>query len=248
MTRQLTIFVPIALLGALLFGTPANAQRGFGGRAAPSGRSGSGRSFATNGSGAFRYARGARSSSGFRHGGWGRGYGLGWDYLPNPYFEEGGEDYARPDYEAPMPPPQAMYEPPEPAKLIQPILIERQGNDWVQVTGYKEAPASGQIEPAKSADAMHPRATLPGEKAAAEPATAIPPAVLVFRDGHQEEVKSYTIIGSTLYAKADYWAGGAWSRKIHIASLDVPATMKLNQEHGSQFRLPSGPQEIMIRP
>jgi hypothetical protein len=142
-----------------------------------------------------------------------------------------------------------MYEPPQPVKLIQPILIERQGNDWVKVSSYKEAPASGQVEPAKAvASGNQQRATSPGEKAADEPSGVIPPAVLVFRDGHQEEVKSYTIIGNTLYAKSDYWNGGAWTRRIQIANLDVPATLKVNQEHGSQFRLPSGPQEIMIRP
>ena len=70
----------------------------------------------------------------------------------------------------------------------------------------------------------------------------------MFRDGHQEEVKSYTIIGDALYAKVDYWVDGSWTRKIEIANLDVPATLKLNQERGSQFRLPSGPQEVMIRP
>jgi len=248
MKQRVTIAVPIALLGALLLGPPANAQRGFGGRAGPSGHAPSGPSRGAGARGAFRYAHGQRSGFGIRRGGWGWGYGLGWDYLPNPYFDESGEDYARPDYEPPMPPPQAMYEPPEPARLIQPILIERQGNDWVQVSGYKEAPASGEAQTARSADSMHQRATSPGEQPAAEPAGAIPPAVLVFRDGHQEEVRSYTIIGSTLYAKSDYWNGGAWTRRIQIANLDVPATLKVNQEHGSQFRLPSGPQEIMIRP
>jgi hypothetical protein len=30
--------------------------------------------------------------------------------------------------------------------------------------------------------------------------------------------------------------------------LDVPATLKLNQERGAKFSLPSGPNEVMIRP
>lgn len=72
--------------------------------------------------------------------------------------------------------------------------------------------------------------------------------MLVFRDGHEEEITSYTIIGNTLYARANYWTSGSWTRTIEIANLDVPATLKLNQERGSNFRLPSGPQEVMIRP
>ena len=141
-----------------------------------------------------------------------------------------------------------MFEAPQPVKLIQPILIERQGNEWVQVSGYKEAPVSAQSEPLKPEEATHLRAAPPGQEEATAPSGKVPPAVLVFRDGHQEEVKSYTIIGTTLYAKADYWVNGSWTRKIEIANLDVPATLKLNEEHGSQFRLPSGPQEVVIRP
>jgi hypothetical protein len=175
---------------------------------------------------------------------------LGWGDLPFPEYEANIDEYARPDYGPQMmaPPQQVMYEPPQPVKLIQPILIERQGSEWVQVSGYNVAPASGQPEPGKAEESVRLRASSPGEKEAAEPTGAIPPAVLVFRDGHQEEVKSYTIIGSTLFAKADYWVNGSWTRRIELANLDVPATLKLNEVHGSQFRLPSGPQEIVIRP
>jgi hypothetical protein len=92
------------------------------------------------------------------------------------------------------------------------------------------------------------RAATPGRDAAAEPYRELPPAVLVFRDGHVEEIDNYTIIGDTLYLKANYWVSGSWTRKVEIANLDVPATLKINEEHGSKFRLPSGPQEVVIRP
>jgi hypothetical protein len=165
------------------------------------------------------------------------------DYYDRPDYESQG--FAPPMYEPPQP---AVYEPPQPVKLIQPILIERQGEAWVQVSGYQDAPVSGQAEPLKPVETARLRAASPGEKATSEPTAQVPPAVLVFRDGHQEEVKSYTIIGHTLYAKSDYWASGSWTRKIEFASLDVPATLKLNEEHGSKFTLPSGPREIVIRP
>jgi hypothetical protein len=83
---------------------------------------------------------------------------------------------------------------------------------------------------------------------AAETPRELPPAVLVFRDGHREEVKSYTIIGESLFTKQNYWVSGSWSKKIDLASLDIPATLQLNQAQGSGFRLPSGPSEVIVRP
>jgi hypothetical protein len=135
-----------------------------------------------------------------------------------------------------------------PERPPHPLLLERQGDQWVQVTGYSQSPAPAQTTPPKTVEATHLRAVMPSRNEAAEPPRKLPPAVLVFRDGHEEELKSYTIIGKTLYTSADYWTSGSWTRKIEIANLDVPATLKLNQERGSNFSLPSGPQEVVIRP
>ena len=74
------------------------------------------------------------------------------------------------------------------------------------------------------------------------------PAVLIYRDGHSEEISSYSIIGRVIYAKADYWSNGAWSRNIQIGDLDIPATLRENEQRGVKFELPSGPDEVMIRP
>jgi hypothetical protein len=71
--------------------------------------------------------------------------------------------------------------------------------------------------------------------------------VLAFRDGHKEEVGSYTIVDGTMYTKADYWTSGSWTRKIQITDLDLPATLKLNKERGVNFALPAGPYEVVIR-
>ncbi len=236
--------IATAVLGTLLLGSPAIAQKGFGGRPAPSGHSVSGRSAGMQGRRSFGYAHRQRSGFGLRQGGW--GYGLGWDYYPD-YYDR-GEDYARPDYEPPMPPAnqQVMFAPPQPEKLIQPILIERQGETWVQVSGYKVASVSGQTARLQSDQTAHLGSAASGQTA--QLTSEIPPAVLVFRDGHQEEITSYTIIGNVLYAKADYWSSGEWTRAIEIANLDVPATLKLNLDHGYRFRLPSNPQEVVIRP
>ena len=72
--------------------------------------------------------------------------------------------------------------------------------------------------------------------------------MLVFRDGRQENVSSYTIIGKVLYTNADYWTTGSWTKKIQLADLDLPATLKLNQERGANFVLPAGPNEVVMRP
>ena len=59
------------------------------------------------------------------------------------------------------------------------------------------------------------------------------PTVLVFRDGHKQEVVNYAIVGQTLWI-----LGEDKATKVSVADLDVPATTKVNDEHGVDFRLP----------
>ena len=61
-----------------------------------------------------------------------------------------------------------------------------------------------------------------------EPATA-----LVFRDQHIEEVRNYAIAGETLWVLNDKAA-----KKIPLAQLDLPATVKVNDDRGVDFQLP----------
>lgn len=58
------------------------------------------------------------------------------------------------------------------------------------------------------------------------------PTVLVFRDGHRQQVDNYAIMGSTLFVLS-----GERTR-IALAELDVPATMRLNEERGVEFHVP----------
>lgn len=158
----------------------------------------------------------------------------GWPYFADYGF---GSGYDSESYEYPPPPePPARPQPPpavEESKqpLPSPLLLELHGNQWVQVNNFRPPPAEAQP-------------LSPGD----QKASPLPPAVLVFRDGHTEEVSSYSIIGPVIYTKADYWASGKWTRKIQIADLDLPATLKQNQERGVKFELPSSPDEVMIRP
>ena len=168
---------------------------------------------------------------GFEHHG-GRHAGVA--YLPYfyPDYYDYGPDIVEPPpqtivVQAPQPASQAVA-PPEPA---EPLVIELRGDRWVRISGYGEQQAG---EPARMGE--------PGQ------AAVLPAAVLVFRDGHQEEIGKYVIVGSTIYARADYWTSGAWTRKVEIADLDVPSTLKVNQQRGARFRLPSSPIEVIMRP
>lgn len=149
-------------------------------------------------------------------------------------------------YEEPAPP--APPPAPQPAPAVQvktepipdAVLLELRGNQWVKVGSFTMET---------------PQATTPTSKAQPAPilqpsvaAKEMPPAILVFRDGHREEISSYSIIGPVIYTKANYYASGSWSRSIQIADLDLPATLKQNEQRGVKFELPSGPDEVMIRP
>ena len=150
---------------------------------------------------------------------------------PWPYFASDYGDYED-SYEPPVPAPQPTPAPQfKPEPIADPVLLEWRGGQWVRVAGFTTNNDSA---------TMHPQSRLPTKE--------MPPAVLVYRDGHIEELTSYSIIGSSIYTKSDYWTNGAWTRTIQIADLDIPSTLKQNQERGVKFELPSGPNEVMIRP
>jgi hypothetical protein len=117
------------------------------------------------------------------------------------------------------------------AKPINPLLIELQGDHFVRLTDSQvNQPLAGS-------------AGAPGQQ---QP--ELPPAVLVFRDGHRQEVSSYSIIGPVLYASGSYWTNGYWTQKVLLADLDLSATLHANQERGVKFVLPSAPDQVVTRP
>ncbi len=62
----------------------------------------------------------------------------------------------------------------------------------------------------------------------------VPPTTLIFRDKHQLEVQNYVIADGTLIE-----LGRQWTRRIKLSDLDLAATMKVNEENGVEFQLPS---------
>ena len=70
----------------------------------------------------------------------------------------------------------------------------------------------------------------------------------MFRDGHREEVSDYTIADGNLYTHDDYYTNGSWNRKIELSSLNLLETVRSNQSRNVRFRLPSSPNEVIVRP
>jgi hypothetical protein len=60
------------------------------------------------------------------------------------------------------------------------------------------------------------------------------PVLIVFKDGHQQEIKNYAIVGDTLYDLGNYT-----SHKIKLADLDLKQTIQKNEERGVDFNLPA---------
>jgi hypothetical protein len=139
----------------------------------------------------------------------------------------------------------------------QPLLIELQGGRYVRVT---DSAIDGEALPLNlnsnnlnsNSNNAHPKSPRSEFTAApliaATPAPDLPPAILIFRDGHSEEVRDYTIADGSLYARGDYYTDGYWNKKIDLSTLDVTQTLQANANRNVKFMLPSSPNEVITRP
>ena len=89
--------------------------------------------------------------------------------------------------------------------------------------------------PPESAYAEQPPAPQPTPTAPVSEVKPGEPTVLVFRNGRQQEVTNYAIMGDTLYV---FDSG---KKKIALADLDIPATVKANDDRGMEFKVPPMP-------
>ena len=185
---------------------------------------------------------------GFGHPGFHHPNRFGSVYLGSPLWWDDGYDYgspqivvARPEQTGAAPQPSMHWE--DVPKAQPPLLIELQGDRYVRVSGSPAADTpSAYIEP-HAADQASSSTTAALSRPAEESST-----VFIFRDGHREESSNYSIVAGTIYASTDYWSNGAWTRKIPVADLNIPATLQANQERGVRFVLPSAPNEVVTRP
>lgn len=60
------------------------------------------------------------------------------------------------------------------------------------------------------------------------------PVVIVFKDGREQEIGNYAIVGDTLYD-----LGAFVAHKIKLADLDLKQTIEKNEERGVEFTLPA---------
>jgi hypothetical protein len=174
-----------------------------------------------------------------------RGFGRSAVFFGDPFFYT---DYPSGSLTPEMPPsPIFLQRPaaaPEPTR--ESLLIELQGNRYVRFSGDEQSDRAESAESVttRSARTLAGSSPIPVAMAARE----LPPALLIFRDGHQEQVQDYVIAGGTLYARGDYWQSGSWRKDIQLSALDIPATLTANQNRGVKFVLPSGPNEVVTRP
>ena len=76
----------------------------------------------------------------------------------------------------------------------------------------------------------------PAQQSAPVPSTPQPEqpsTMLIYRDGHNAEVRNYAIVGQTLWIFSEERA-----LKIPLAQLDIEATRKANEERGIEFLSP----------
>ncbi len=129
----------------------------------------------------------------------------------------------------------------------RPLLIERQGDRYVRFGGVQETEDRGtSAHPDYQASAItEPPLSATQKERTETPAGDLKPAVLVYRDGHREEISDYAIADGVIYVRANYWQNGYWTKHIPLAALDPAATMQANQQRGVNFMLPSAPNVVI---
>jgi hypothetical protein len=226
----------LAVFGAAVFVSSAQAQRHAAFTFAPESRTGR----AVSGGSRANFVRARRTRRFFAGSAFASPFYSDYDSDPE-FFEE-----PPPRFIAQTTPLSAAV--PNPAESL---VLELQGDHWVRLTNYGQSQTGQVLQSESQQPSTLTSASLISaarQIQASERPSELPPAVLVFRDGHQEEIGKYVIAGATIYTSADYWSSGSWTRKVQIAALDIPATLKVNRERGAKFSLPSGPHEVMLRP
>jgi len=170
---------------------------------------------------------------GFGHGGFGpgfsanhgRGNGRGFAYFGDPFLYTGypTETYIEAPPQFVTPQPAAAW-----AGAIQtgadPLTIELQGSEYVPLAVKSEIPSQGAGEPGLAAP-EHQR------------------TVLVYLDGHREEVRDYAIAQGVAYVHYENYPSG--TKSIRVSALDIPATVEANQQRGMRFLLPTAPNVVV---
>lgn len=116
----------------------------------------------------------------------------------------------------------------------QPLLIEWQGDRYVRFGGAEASEKQG-----ISARPDYAQPAIAKAPISSPQKGDLPPAVLVYRDGHREEIPDYAIADGVIYVRGDFWHDGYWTKRIPLSALDPTATVQANQQRGVRFLLPS---------
>jgi hypothetical protein len=181
-----------------------------------------------------------------------RSRGPGSVFLGAPFW---GDGYYDPSpqvivVQSPQPPAAQSPAPIEEHRSAPPLLIEWQGDRYVRRTSDSASDARVNQPDYVATKTSQPAGKQSVTTGPTQPRSAVepPPTTFIFRDGHEEQSSDYSIISGVIYTRGDYWTSGSWSKQIPLAQLDLPATLKANQDRGSPFRLPTAPNEIITRP
>ncbi|HLM80802.1 MAG TPA: hypothetical protein VK302_09220 [Terriglobales bacterium] len=134
---------------------------------------------------------------------------------------------------------------------LTPLLIEWQGDRYVRFGGTEETAERGTsthpdyAEPTIAKTPAKPAMSATQKERSESPAGELPLAVLVYRDGHREEIPDYAIADGVIYVRGNNWQNGYWTKRIPLSALDAPATMQANQQRGVKFMLPSAPNVVI---
>ena len=146
-------------------------------------------------------------------------------------------------------PPAAATVPERSSSPNEPLMIELQGDRYVRVKGEETSrtPIGTEIgTEVKTIDPLPNTSGQPepssGNPAHAVSAKEIPSAMLVFRDGHREQVSDYTIADGILYAHSDYFTTGLWNRKIELSSLNLARDRHVQSISGHKIPASLSPQ------
>ena len=84
-----------------------------------------------------------------------------------------------------------------------------------------------EVERLREQQAASPPQPSPGRQSTSD---NLPSRILVFRNGHREEIQNYVLVGDTLWILTEQRA-----RKIPVPELDIETTTKANVERGLEF-------------
>ncbi len=119
-----------------------------------------------------------------------------------------------------------------------PTIFDRRGSGAAYPNDYarQEARASVPKPPDTASDPAPEARVAVAPVQSPAPVASQPNTILIFKDGHKQEVSNYAIVGTNLF---DLTPGRR--QKIALGDLDLPATQKVNHDLGIDFKLPELP-------